>query len=334
LNPLVDPFGRIHNYLRISVTDQCNLRCVYCMPAEGVPFTPRHQLLTADEIAFVVRALAKIGLRRVRITGGEPLLRPDLAEIVRGIRQIREIDDIALTTNGIFLAGKAQELAEAGVNRVNVSLDSMQAETFAAITRGGDVARVLQGIQAAGAAGMQPVKVNTVLVKGFNDREVDDFLQFTLRYPIHVRFIEYMPIGHDGDDWRDKYLPLTFVLERIRAQGYTVVPVTTGIRGNGPSETYQIQGAVGTVGLIHPVSDHFCERCNRLRLTADGRVKACLYWDDERDVRPYLGDERAVQQLFLDALAAKPRNHEMALALSRQTASHTPTKRRMSQIGG
>jgi len=330
---LMDRFGRMHDYLRISVTDRCNLRCVYCMPEEGMEFEPEARLLTFDEIAEVVRIVAGLGVRKLRLTGGEPLVRKHLDQLVSRLSIIPGIEDIALTTNGIYFAGKADKLRAAGLTRVNISLDSLRADRFALITRGGDIRRVLESIEAAYRVGLAPIKLNVVLMKGINDDEIDDFLQMTMERAVQVRFIEYMPIGHQDEGWKNKYVPLSTVLERCAARGWPAEP-TAAVYGNGPAQNYRLAGAQGSFGLIHPVSDHFCQTCNRLRLTADGNIKPCLYWSDEFNVRPLLGDDVAVEELFFRALGIKPESHEMAQALISASMSHTPTERRMSQIGG
>ncbi|MED0678028.1 GTP 3',8-cyclase MoaA [Aneurinibacillus thermoaerophilus] len=330
---LVDRFGRVHDYLRISVTDRCNLRCVYCMPEEGMEFEPADRILSYEEITEVVAAVAKLGVRKLRITGGEPLVRKEIEKLLAMLSAIPGIEDIALTTNAIFLAQKAEALRQAGVTRVNISLDSLRPERFALITRGGSLKRVLDGLEAALRVGFHPVKLNVVLMQGQNDDEIEDFIRLTLDKSLQVRFIEYMPIGHADDGWRAKYLSLETVFERVKQMGLIYEPAED-IYGNGPAENYRVPGAVGTFGLIHPVSDHFCGNCNRLRLTADGNIKPCLHWDDEWNVRPLIGNEAAIQDLFLRAIDAKPENHEMAQVLMKQEQSHKPTVRRMSQIGG
>ncbi|WP_088835139.1 GTP 3',8-cyclase MoaA [Paenibacillus tyrfis] len=331
---LKDRFGRIHDYLRISVTDRCNLRCVYCMPEEGMEFEPEEKLLTFEEIAEVVRVLAGYGVRKLRLTGGEPLVRKNLEQLVRMLSAIDGIEDIALTTNAIHFASRAEKLREAGLTRINVSLDSLRADRFSLITRGGDLSRVLASLEAASRVGLDPIKLNVVLMKDMNDDEIEDFLKLTLERCLHVRFIEYMPIGHDDDGWKTKYISLNTVLERCESIGWQVETVEQSVRGNGPSQNFRIAGAAGTFGLIHPVSDHFCETCNRLRLTADGNIKPCLYWSDEFNVRRYIGNDQALAELFFRALDVKPESHEMAKALLSEQQSHTPTSRRMSQIGG
>ncbi|MGM0884133.1 MAG: GTP 3',8-cyclase MoaA [Bacillota bacterium] len=330
---LTDRFGRTHDYLRISVTDKCNLRCVYCMPEEGMEFETEEKLLSDDEIVDVVRVAAKLGVRKLRITGGEPLVRKNLDQLIARLTAIPGIEDTALTTNGIFLAAKADKLKAAGVTRVNISLDSLRTDRFRLITRGGDVRKVLAALEASIRVGFDPIKINVVLMKGMNDDEIDDFLSLTLKTKLTVRFIEYMPIGHEDETWRSRYVPLSTVLDRCQALDLDYERISH-VYGNGPSENYRISGAHGSFGLIHPVSDHFCSNCNRLRLTADGMIKPCLYWNYETNVRSVIGNAESVEKLFREALALKPESHEMAQALGRQDRSDLPTVRRMSQIGG
>lgn len=330
---LVDRFGRVHDYLRISVTDRCNLRCVYCMPADGVKFLDESELMTDDEIVQIVTAGAELGIRKLRITGGEPTVRRGLPGLVRRLAAIPGIGDIALTTNGMTLRDQAKELRDAGITRLNLSLDSMKAEPFQAITRFGDLQRVWDGLEAAIAAGFSPIKLNVVLVGGFNDTEIVEFLRLSERMPLMVRFIEYMPIGQDAKAWRKRYVSLESVLAAATSEGIVLEP-GEAVHGNGPAEYFRIPGALGQVGLIHPISDHFCATCNRLRLTADGRLKPCLYWADEVSVRDCLGDREKLRALYLRALSIKPEKHEMTRAGQWLESELTPTARIMSQIGG
>jgi len=330
---LIDRFGRKHSYLRISVTDRCNLRCLYCMPEEGMVFMEQERLLTYPQIVEVAEAAAKLGIRKFRITGGEPLVRPGLEELVAGLAALPGVEDISLTTNGLLLAKQAEPLKRAGLKRVNVSLDTMDAVRFKFIARRGELEKVWEGIEAAAEAGLAPIKLNCVLLKGVNEDEIGRFLKLSAERPIHVRFIEYMPIGHDDAGWRDHYLPLSRVLEEAARLGYELERAQ-GPKGSGPSENWRLTGGAGTFGLIHPVSEHFCTNCNRLRLTADGHIKPCLYWIDELNVKPALGSPEAMERLFLRAMDVKPENHEMAALLAGDPLSHVPTERRMSQIGG
>lgn len=333
MNQLTDRFNRIHDYLRISVTDRCNLRCVYCMPPEGVKFLDHSQILTYEEIEEVVRVGASLGIKKLRLTGGEPLVRKDIEVLIARLNRIEGIEDIALTTNAYFLKQKAEVLKEAGLNRVNISLDSLRPERFKEITRGGDVKRVIEGIETARRVGFNPIKINTVLMKGFNDDEIGDFLELTIDQPFQVRFIEYMPIGHSDDSWKEGYLSLDYVKEQAKQNGFELKE-SKAVFGNGPAENFRIKGAKGSIGLIHPVSNHFCDNCNRLRLTSDGYIKACLYWDEELNIRNHIGNPEGIKNIFFKALRDKPENHEMAKILSSEVVNNTPTLRRMSQIGG
>ena len=330
---LIDRFGRTHDYLRISVTDRCNLRCVYCMPEEGLEFLPGDKLMSAEEIAAIVRVGAKLGIRKIRITGGEPLVRKDIADIVAGVAAVPGIEDVAMTTNGLLLAAKAEALRRAGLTRVNISLDTLDPHRFRLISRRGELRKVLEGIEAAAEAGFSPIKLNCVLLRGMNEDEIEAFLRMSYERPLHVRFIEYMPIGHDDEGWRNRYLPLEKVRETASRMPWPAVPIED-VPGSGPSENWRFAGGAGSFGLIHPVSDRFCDNCNRLRLTADGYLKPCLYWVDELYVRPHAGNEAELERMFFRALDLKPKNHEMAEKWAGEAQTHVPTARRMSQIGG
>lgn len=303
------------------------------MPEEGLEFLPGEKMMTADEIVKIVRAGAKLGIRKIRITGGEPLVRKDIVDIVAGIAAVPGIEDVSMTTNGLLLGAKAKALREAGLKRVNISLDTLDASKFRLIARRGDLNKVLDGIRAAGEAGFSPIKLNCVLLKGMNDAEIEPFLRMSYEQPLHVRFIEYMPIGHDDEGWRSLYLSLDRVREAAERMPWTAERVPD-VKGNGPSEDWRFAGGRGSFGLIHPISDQFCANCNRLRLTADGQLKPCLYWVDELNLRPIADDEAALERMFFKALDIKPENHEMAARLAFEAQSHTPTARRMSQIGG
>lgn len=296
-------------------------------------FADASTLLSYDDIVEVVRSAAELGITKLRITGGEPLVRPGLDGLIRRLKAIPGIEDIALTTNGMLLGKYAEALKDAGLNRVNISLDTLDPARFKFIARRGDLKRVIEGIEAAGRAGLAPIKLNCVLLKGINEDEIASFLKLAYEQPMHVRFIEYMPIGHADENWRKSYLPLSHVLDTAKREGYTITR-RLNVKGNGPSDDWQMEGGVGSFGLIHPVSDHFCKSCNRLRLTADGSMKPCLYWVDELNVKAALGDPEAMRSIFYRAMDLKPENHEMAAKLENETLSHTPTDRRMSQIGG
>lgn len=326
---LEDRFGRRHDYLRISVTDRCNLRCVYCMGPEGIKLLDHRQILSYEEILRIVRAAAEMGVKKIRITGGEPLVRKGIEYLVKEIAETPGIEDTAMTTNGLLLAEKAPALKEAGLKRVNVSLDSLKPEIYRKVTRGGDLRKALAGIKAALHYQLTPVKINVVLMKGINDGEIDDFLRLTLEYPLHVRFIEYMPIDAHDTAWEGKYLSLHAVKERTSILGLPLEPIE--VKGCGPAEMFKFPGALGSVGLIHPVSKHFCLSCNRLRLTADGYVKPCLYWQEEFYVRPVLKDKEALQELFRKALDVKRKQHTMSPQRERDLEEN---RRSMSKVGG
>ena len=329
---LIDAHGRKHDYLRISVTDRCNLRCIYCMGAEGVKKIPHREILTFEEILQVVEAGALLGLCKIRLTGGEPLVRKGLADLVSGIAQIPGIQDLSMTTNGILLPRYAALLKKAGLKRVNISLDSLDPLTYIKITRVGELSQVLEGIEAALQAGLAPLKINTVLMKGLNHLEVPAFLELTARKPVHVRFIEYMPIGDHSREYRTRYLPLSFVREAAEKAGLPLAPAQEP-SGAGPAQVYTVPGGIGSVGLIHPVSDHFCRSCNRLRLTAEGKLKTCLYWQNEYSVRPALGSLDALKTLMEKALLLKPREHHMSSG--RKNSLLSPgAMRSMSKTGG
>ncbi|MHB1132129.1 MAG: GTP 3',8-cyclase MoaA [Chloroflexota bacterium] len=326
-----DAFNRPINYLRVSVTDRCNFRCLYCMPPDGVDLLPHEDVLSYEEIALIVRAAAKLGLSKVRLTGGEPLVRAGIAKLVRELSAIPGIDDLALTTNGALLGAKAPALAAAGLRRVNVSLDTLRPERFYRITRGGDLTRVLEGIEAARRVGLAPLKINVVVVRGLNEDEVQDFARLTVERDWHVRFIELMPVGESAGWAGDGYVP-TQEIKDLVAQLGTLAPASgAGLGwGNGPARYYRLPQAKGTVGFISPVSEHFCFQCNRLRLTADGKLRPCLLRADEIDLRAALragADETAVASLLAQAVNLKPEGHGLARHL-------TPSGRGMSQIGG
>ncbi len=328
-----DSLNRPIEYLRLAVTDRCNLRCLYCMPPAGVPWRPHEEILRYEELERVVRAAVDMGIRKVRLTGGEPLLRRGLAGFIAALAAIPGLEDLSLTTNGTLLAPLAADLAAAGLRRVNVSLDSLRAERFGQLTRGGELPAVLEGITAARAAGLEPVKINTVVMRGRNDDEVADFARRTLVDGWHVRFIEFMPIGRwqDGgqDGWRRWFVPVDDVRRRIEAALGPLQP-HDGPGGAGPARYYRLDGATGTLGFIGAVSEHFCGGCNRLRLSADGRLRPCLLSDEEVDLRSILrsgAPEEEIAARIAEAIRRKPRRHLLEQGMF-------PRERAMSEIGG
>ncbi|MBI2954319.1 MAG: GTP 3',8-cyclase MoaA [Chloroflexi bacterium] len=345
-----DGFNRPIKYLRISVTDRCNFRCFYCMPQEGAINRCQTDLLTYEEIALIVRAAADLGLNKVRLTGGEPLVRAGMVDLVRMLADIPGIDDIAMTTNGMLLATHAEALRAAGLRRVNVSLDTLRPDRFARITSVPGFHKVMAGIQAAYEVGLRPIKINVVVVRGVNDDELVDLAAMTQENDWNIRFIELMPIGQSTDLSENGYMSIREIKERIAVLG----PLLPDIRGefldgdgcpikansladsmadslpNGPARYFRLPDARGTIGFISPVSDHFCFDCNRLRLTSDGRLRPCLLWDDELDLRTPLRQGATIddiRRLFVEAAAIKPEGHRLS-------ERKVPTGRIMSEIGG
>ena len=317
------------NYLRVSVTDRCNMRCVYCMPPQGVKPVFHEDILRNEEMARLVRAGSLAGIKKVRITGGEPLVRKGLVGLVESISLIPEIDDIALTTNGVLLPGAGKELKAAGLRRVNISLDTLDPELFRFITRKGDFNEAWKGIETALELGLHPVKLNTVVMKGFNDGEIKDLAALTLKYPLHVRFIELMPVGV-SDSWTaGRHVPAADIRQSIELQLGSLESAHRPC-GNGPARYYRLPGSQGTIGFISAVSDHFCKNCNRLRLTAEGMIRPCLYSGKEIDARTPLrkgAGEAELAGLFRQAVSVKPERHDI-------DSGWQDEKRMMSQIGG
>jgi GTP 3',8-cyclase len=327
MTKLADSFQRPINYLRISVTDRCNLRCVYCMPPEGIQQISHSDILTYEEIFTLVKAAAELGIDRVRLTGGEPLVRSGLPDLVKMIAGIKTINDISLTTNGILLAKYAAALKKAGLMRVNISLDTLKPERFRQITRCGELEDTLKGIAAANKVGLTPVKINMVVMAGVNDDELVDFAQKTIKDGWHVRFIEYMPVTGEGS----KPIDLVSVKEMKKRLDFLgeLEPFKLE-KGNGPAKYYRLPNAKGTVGFITPVTEHFCYQCNRLRLTADGKLRLCLLREDEIDLREPLRRGATVAELkeiITKATAAKPKGHQLA-------EGRVHKGRPFSQVGG
>lgn len=335
-----DIHGRTIDYLRISLTDRCNFRCIYCMPEEGVCQLSHDDILRIEEIARVVRVAAGLGVRSVRLTGGEPLVRKGVADLVREIARTPGIENVSMTTNGVLLPKMADELKRAGLSRVNISLDTLDPVQFRQITRRGELRQTLDGIEAALAAGFDPVKVNAVVVRSL-EQDYLAFARMSVDRPLHVRFIEYMPVGESsggcGCGWGpEDVVPseelFEAINERARAEGMDGLVPAGDDRplGWGPARYFEFPGAQGTVGFISPLSRHFCGECNRVRLTADGKLRPCLFSDDEYDVRAALRGQvgadvdGAVRAVFAAVLGAKPDEHHDKVG----------TERGMSQIGG
>lgn len=330
-----DGQGRQIDYLRISLTDRCNLRCIYCMPEHGVKSIPHESILTLEEVHKAIECASQLGIKHIRFTGGEPTVRKGLLGLIERTAQTPGIESVALTTNAILLPDMAAELKAAGLSRVNISLDTLDAEQYRFITRLGNLDDALKGVEAALSSGLSPVKLNTVVVRSLN-QDLLSFARLTVDAPLHVRFIEYMPIG-SGEDcggcgWGlDDVVSAKEIIETINMQAQSIglgslQPTTATPDGWGPAQYYRLPDAQGTVGVISAISNHFCASCNRLRLTADGKIKPCLFSDTEYDIRSALrkGDKEEVLSEFEAALSHKPSGHEHRVG----------TRRMMSQVGG
>ena len=330
-----DGQGRQIDYLRISLTDRCNLRCIYCMPEHGVKSIPHESILTLEEVHKAIECASQLGIKHIRFTGGEPTVRKGLLSLIERTAQTPGIESVALTTNAILLPNMAADLKAAGLSRVNISLDTLDAEQYRFITRRGNLDDALKGVEAALSSGLSPVKLNTVVVRSLN-QDLLSFARLTVDAPLHVRFIEYMPIG-SGEDcggcgWGlDDVVSAKEIIETINMQAQSIglgslQPTTATPDGWGPAQYYRLPDAQGTVGVISAISNHFCASCNRLRLTADGKIKPCLFSDTEYDIRSALrkGDKEEVLSVFKAALSHKPSGHEHRVG----------TRRMMSQVGG
>lgn len=316
-------------YLRVSVTDRCNLRCQYCMPLEGVKTISHGDILRNEEIGYLVKIASKLGIRRVRLTGGEPLIRKGIANLVELLADIKGIEEVSLTTNGILLPQMASDLKKAGLKRVNISLDTLDPKKYRDITRVGDFSKVWQGIENALAYELNPVKLNVVAIRGFNDKEILDFARLTLTMPLQIRFIEIMPLGI-ADSWaRDKQISCDEI-KRVIENTFGFLNKVESVTGVGPAQYYSLPSAKGDIGFISPISNHFCNTCNRLRLTAEGNIRFCLFSQDEIDLKTPLRNQEGEQvlvNLWKEAILKKPSEHNLE-------KSWTKDDRVMSQIGG
>jgi len=329
-----DIYQRKINYIRVSVTDRCNLRCIYCMPAKGFHQLARAQVLTYEEIIRLVQLAISCGLSKVRLTGGEPLVRRDIVKLVRSIARLKGLEDLSLTTNGILLDQMAYDLYEAGLRRINISLDSLKREKYKNITGRDGLDLVLRGVEQARKVGFSPVKINTVVMKGINDDEILDLAKLSLDNPLHLRFIEFMPIGNN-QLWREKKYLSCIKIKKIIAAYKPLIP--TAIEGphhslnNGPAQMFEFKDAPGKIGFISPISNHFCPSCNRIRLTAAGKVRSCLFSNQEIDIRKALRsgkNDEELRQLLIKGIKTKPKEH---------TINQSPSllfNRSMASIGG
>ena len=304
-----DNFGRTINYLRLSITDRCNLRCRYCMPPEGMPSKHCGEILRYEDLLRIVEAAVALGIRKVRVTGGEPLVRKGVTSFLRRLSATAGIEEVALTTNGLLLAEKAEALRQAGVSRLNISLDSLEPATFAEITRGGELERVLAGLAAAERSGFK-VKLNMVVMRGVNDHEIVPFASLSLKNHWSVRFIEYMPTIREPQ-WRNRIMPGAEILGLLKDR-FALQAISSG-RYCGPAKPYKIKGAMGTLGIITPMSEHFCSSCNRIRITSTGLAKSCLFSNSATDLKPFLNaaGSSLLQQTLRGVIAGKPVQHRL-----------------------
>ncbi|MBW2221498.1 MAG: GTP 3',8-cyclase MoaA [Deltaproteobacteria bacterium] len=330
MNKLIDNYKRHINYLRISITDRCNLRCIYCMPIDGISHLSHEDILSYEEIVRIARIAVKEGITKIRITGGEPLVRKGVVNLVGWLSQLEGIEDLSMTTNGILLSEFAKPLYEAGLKRVNVSMDSLKPDRFREITRGGELSSLISGIEKANEAGMSPIKINVVAMKGFNEDEILDFAQLTKERNCQVRFIEFMPVGLKNGWKEERYLSCSSI-KKIIQENYKLHQLDNKRGNGGPADLYRLENAKGIIGFINAISSHFCSTCNRLRLTADGKLRPCLFSDKEFDIRMAMrqGDsDEELRSLLHTALSNKPEGHAITKPTFKKCA------REMVKIGG
>ena len=326
---MLDNNQRPINYLRLSVTDRCNLRCIYCMPEQGIQFIPHSEILTYEEMLHIVRLCVQKGIRKVRLTGGEPLVRKGFISFLERLCKIEGLEEITLTTNGVLLKSFAADIKNCGICRINVSLDSLKPEQFFRITGCDYFERVRESLEEADHVGFNPIKINVVAIKGVNDNEILDFARLTLEKPYHIRFIELMPIG-DKNTWMDsKFISTKEIFKNIEILG-ALQPIDHNTL-DGPAERYTLEGAKGEIGFIGALSNHFCDNCNRLRLTADGHLRGCLFSDQETDIKTPLREGKGDSQLLnliRDTILNKPKDHGLVKPGPRKCI------RQMNSIGG
>jgi cyclic pyranopterin phosphate synthase len=329
MNKLIDQFGRQITYLRLSVTDRCNLRCRYCIPPTGINLIPRNEILSYEEMYRLTKVAVKCGINKLRITGGEPLIRRNIVDLISMLFQIEGLDDLGLTTNSTNLETTAKDLYQAGLRHINISLDTLNEAKYRWITRGAELTKTWLGIEKALQVGFQPLKLNVVVIKGFNDDELLPFARLTLKFPLAIRFIEFMPFNNRRFWSRTRYIPSQKMRDRINAQEELIPCHPTG--GQGIAQSYRLAKGLGTVNFISPLSDNFCSACNRLRLTADGHLRSCLFSGQEMDIKTPLrqgADDEKLASFFKRAAAQKPRQHELAHRLIQDTG------RAMHAVGG
>lgn len=330
MSGLIDSHARKIDYMRVSVTDRCNLRCRYCMPEQGVEHLPHTEILSYEEIIRLTRIAINCGVTKIRITGGEPLTRKGIVYLIEQLSLLRGLDDVTLTTNGVLLTSFASELKKAGLKRINISLDTLKQDKYHYITRRDLLPRVMEGIRTAHNEGLAPIKINCVAIKGFNDEEILDFARLTLEQPYNVRFIEFMPLG-ENDYWSlDKSIHAHSIMSIIKKK-HKLEPVNSKANQNGPARRYRIPGGAGEIGFITPLSQHFCDTCNRIRLTSDGRLRNCLFSDQETNIKDALRsgvNDEELERVIRQSIHFKPSGHTLHEDFSYKC------KRSMWGIGG
>lgn len=318
---MIDSFGRRINYLRISLTDRCNLRCRYCMPEKGIDKFLHEEMLTLEEVYTIAKIFVDLGIDKIRFTGGEPLVRKGIIHLISKISKLDKLRELTMTTNGVLLKKYAKDLREAGLNRVNISLDTLDEEKYRKITRGGNIKDVLDGIEEAKKVGLSPIKINTVLIGGFNEDEIEDLVNLTVEEEIDVRFIELMPIGEAATWAEENFVSNSIVLEKVKG----LLP-TPRDDISSPAVYYKLPNAKGKVGIINPISCKFCKNCNRVRLTSKGQLKLCLHSDREIDLKRALEEGQDLKALILKSIGEKEESHHLE--------DKKYIKRNMNQIGG
>jgi cyclic pyranopterin phosphate synthase len=326
---LIDSYNRHINYLRISITDRCNLRCIYCMPKDGISLIGHDDILRYEELLRIARIAVNKGISKIRITGGEPLVRKGVIDFIADLSAIDGIQDLSMTTNGLLLYSTALSLRSAGLKRLNISLDSLSPEKYRMMTRGGDIKQVLAGIKTANDAGFSPLKINMVTIRGINDDEILAFARLSLEYAVHVRIIEYIPIGRENGWRKERFVSTDEVKNTLRALGH--LEQIPNDNGAGPAQMYALAGARGRLGFISSISSHFCATCNRLRLTPDGKLRTCLFSDAEVDLKTSLRlgcSDVELEHIITAAILSKPQKHHVAEPVFKKCV------RGMSAIGG
>ena len=327
---LIDTYNRTIDYLRISVTDRCNLRCTYCMPSEGIQLAQPAEILRYEELLRIATVAVTNGISKIRVTGGEPLVRRGIVEFIGELASLEGLTDLSLTTNGVLLKEYAAPLKEAGLKRINVSLDSLKHDRFHQITRGNRLNAVLEGLEESERVGLSPVKINMVVIRGFNDDEILGFANLTRTKPYHIRFIEYMPFDTEAGWERENCMTIDEIMKTITSTE-EIIPLETPEQRTGPARRYRFKDGVGELGFISPVSDHFCGSCNRLRLTADGKLRVCLFSDSEIDVREAIRrgcSDDEIRELLFTAVKDKPESHQINENIFKKCS------KTMSLIGG